>query len=191
MIGGITSNGVTNGLLDEGKTPSRWNKCRFKCCLCKKFSSEKRIIREHIIKVHGLTLQDYEGRYGECEIHTEYFFCGVCHAEVKHNLKNISLHLGNVHSMNTNQYEQQYGRIPDDEVVIPGGDDNPDIDASNGEDSAVIDQSMGGFGSHFMLNNGQDEENGLIPQVTFPFVISLNRSNKATSYVPYVVFSSN
>ena len=92
--------------------------------------------------------------------------------------------------MNTNQYEQQYGRIPDDEVVIPGGDDNPDIDASNGEDSAVIDQSMGGFGSHFMLNNGQDEENGLIPQVTFPFVISLNRSNKA-SYVPYVVFSSN
>ena len=85
--------------------------------------------------------------------------------------------------MNTNQYEQQYGRIPDDEVVIPGGDDNPDNDASNGEDSAVIDQSMGAFGSHFMLNNGQDEENGFIPQVTFHFEISLNRSNNVMFHI--------
>ena len=33
----------TNGLLDEGKNPSRWNKCKFSCVLCKKLSSEKRI----------------------------------------------------------------------------------------------------------------------------------------------------
>ena len=85
--------------MDDGKKPSRWNKCRFRCAICGKLSSEKRHIREHIIKLHGLALPDYERQYGDCEIHTEYFFCGVCHAEVKHNLKNISLHLQNVHAL--------------------------------------------------------------------------------------------
>ena len=160
ITGPPSGNMGTNGLLDEGKSPSRWNKCRFRCCLCKKLSSEKRIIREHIIKVHGLTLQDYESRYGECEIHTEYFFCGVCHAEVKHNLKNISLHLGNVHNMSPNQYEQQYGRIPDDEVLIPAIEEGIELDASQTEDPNSIDESIGGFGAHFLLNNGQEQENG-------------------------------
>ena len=165
MIGGSNGNMVASGILDEGKTPSRWNKCRFRCCLCKKLSSEKRIIREHIIKVHSLTLQDYESRYGECEIHTEYFFCGVCHAEVKHNLKNISLHLGNVHNMSPNQYEQQYGRIPDDEILVPGLHDGNEMDPSHADDSTVLDESIGGFGSHFLLTNGQDQNNSFIQQV--------------------------
>ena len=52
-----------------------------------------------------------------CEIHTEYFVCAVCHAEVKHNLKNISLHLQNGHSMTSSQYEEQYGRLPEQEVA--------------------------------------------------------------------------
>ena len=158
-------NSGTTGILDEGKTPSRWNKCRFRCCLCKKLSSEKRIIREHIIKTHGLTLQDYESRYGECEIHTEYFFCGVCHAEVKHNLKNISLHLGNVHNMSPTQYEQQYGRIPDDEVIIPGFEDGGEMDMSQMDDG--MDDSMGGFGAHFLLTNGQEGDSGITQQVMF------------------------
>ena len=96
-------------------------------------------------------------RYGECEIHTEYFFCGVCHAEVKHNLKNISLHLGNVHNMTANQYEQQYGMIPDDEVVIPSlAQDSLEHPIVTGHD---------GFGSHFLLNSGQDQDNGYTQQV--------------------------
>ena len=45
---------VDSGLLDDGKKPSRWNKCRFRCAICGKLSSEKRHVREHIIKVHGL-----------------------------------------------------------------------------------------------------------------------------------------
>ena len=169
--GGTTGNVGTNGLLDEGKSPSRWNKCRFRCCLCKKLSSEKRIIREHIIKVHGLTLQDYESRYGECEIHTEYFFCGVCHAEVKHNLKNISLHLGNVHNMSPNQYEQQYGRISEDEVIIPGIEDGVDMDLSHTDEQVSMDESIGGFGSHFMLNNGQEQDNGFTQQVRLIIIL--------------------
>jgi hypothetical protein len=38
---------------------------------------------------------------------------------VKHNLKNIALHLNKLHNINPQQYEDQFGRIPDDEVVIP------------------------------------------------------------------------
>lgn len=42
---------IDSGLLDDGKKPSRWNKCRFRCAICGKLSSEKRHVREHIIKV--------------------------------------------------------------------------------------------------------------------------------------------
>lgn len=119
---------VDPSLLDDGRKPSRWNKCRFRCVLCGKLSGEKRHIREHIIKIHGMSLNDYEMQYGECEIHTEYFFCGVCHAEVKHNLKNISLHLQNVHSLTPQMYEEQHGPIPDDDVPIP------ELATANGEE---------------------------------------------------------
>ena len=136
---------VDSGLLDDGKKPSRWNKCRFRCAICGKLSSEKRHVREHIIKVHGLNLPDYEAQYGDCEIHTEYFFCGVCHAEVKHNLKNISLHLQNVHAMTPSQYESQYGTIPEDEAETiesaPEIAPNPDY----------------GFGGHFLLDDNNVE----------------------------------
>ena len=111
--------------------------------ICLQLSSEKRHVREHIIKVHSLTLNDYESQYGECEIHTEYFFCGVCHAEVKHNLKNISLHLNNVHTMSPQQYELQFGRIADDDVII-----TENADAS----------SASGFGEHFMSADQDDSE---------------------------------
>ena len=138
---------MDNGILDDGKRPSRWNKCRFRCAICNKLSSEKRHVREHIIKLHGLSLNDYEAQYGECEIHTEYFFCGVCHAEVKHNLKNISLHLQNVHSITPQQYEVQYGRIADDDVEIP--EMNKPVDGSGG---------FGFAGAHFMMNEGEGVE---------------------------------
>ena len=58
-------------------------------------------------------MQEYEAAYGTCEVHTEYFTCLACRAEVKHNLKNISLHLQNSHQMNPTQYEDQFGRLPD------------------------------------------------------------------------------
>ena len=132
-----------SGLLDDGRTPSRWNKCRFKCQLCGKLSSEKRHVREHIVKVHGLSLQEYESTYGSCEIHTEYFVCAICRAEVKHNLKNISLHLQNSHNMNANQYEEQYGRLPEQDNV------------------SMEDFS---FGAHFMLDD-DGQEQYLDPQV--------------------------
>ena len=60
----VTRSGGSNGLLDDGRTPSRWNKCRFRCQLCGKLSSEKRHVRDHITKVHGLNLSDYEATYG-------------------------------------------------------------------------------------------------------------------------------
>ena len=139
---------IDSGVLDDGKKPSRWNKCRFRCAICGKLSSEKRHVREHIIKFHSLSLPEYEAQYGDCEIHTEYFFCGVCHAEVKHNLKNISLHLQNVHAMSPAQYEQQYGTIPEDE------DQNIHLGAEVNND--VQDYGFGG-GGHFLLDDNNVE----------------------------------
>ena len=153
---------VDSGLLDDGKKPSRWNKCRFRCAICGKLSSEKRHVREHIIKVHGLNLPDYEAQYGDCEIHTEYFFCGVCHAEVKHNLKNISLHLQNVHAMSPAQYEQQYGMIPEDEAEIEPMEPliQPQVDYGFG-------------GGHFLLddNNVETYDNPLDNTTKQPIMI--------------------
>ena len=145
---------VDSGLLDDGKKPSRWNKCRFRCAICGKLSSEKRHVREHIIKFHGLSLPDYETQYGDCEIHTEYFFCGVCHAEVKHNLKNISLHLQNVHAMSPAQYEASYGMIPEDE------DDS----------QAEADFSFGG-GGHFLLDDNVETYDNPLEAMKQPLIV--------------------
>merc|ERR1712141_206374 len=132
------------------------------CAICGKLSSEKRHVREHIIKFHGLNLPDYEAQYGDCEIHTEYFFCGVCHAEVKHNLKNISLHLQNVHAMSPAQYEQQYGMIPEDEAEIEPMEPliQPQVDYGFG-------------GGHFLLddNNVETYDNPLDNTTKQPIMI--------------------
>ena len=146
---------MDRGILDDGRKPSRWNKCRFQCAICHKLSSEKRHVREHIIKVHGLSLNDYEAQYGECEIHTEYFFCGICHAEVKHNLKNIALHLNNVHNINPQAYEAQFGRISDEEVQIP--------EAANSASAAGSSAGIGLAGSHFLMADDSVETNGKSP----------------------------
>ena len=59
--------------------------------------------------------------------------------------------------MTANQYEQQYGMIPDDEVVIPSlAQDSLEHPIVTGHD---------GFGSHFLLNSGQDQDNGYTQQV--------------------------
>ena len=122
--GGVDDDGFgadEQAMLAGGHAPSRWNRCRFCCRICRKMSSEKRHVREHIIKDHGLSMAEYEASYGDCEVHTEYFFCGICHAEVKHNLKNISLHLHNVHNVSPPAYEQQFGRLVEEHAVIGGG----------------------------------------------------------------------
>ena len=67
--------------------------------------------------------------------------------------------------MSPSQYELQYGRIPDDEVIIPGFDEGGDMDMSQMDDTSGIDDSMGGFGAHFLLTNGQEGDNGLMQQV--------------------------
>ena len=67
--------------------------------------------------------------------------------------------------MSPSQYEQQYGRIPDDEVIIPGLEEGGEMDMSQMDDGSEMDDSMGGFGAHFLLNNGQEGDNGLMQQV--------------------------
>ncbi len=157
-------------LLDNGNQPSRWNRCRFQCAICHKLNSEKRHIREHVVKAHGMSMPEYESHYGDCEIHTEYFFCGVCHAEVKHNLKNISLHLNNVHQMTPQTYEAQFGRLPDDEVMIEGYvGGHPQQQGWHEQQEEEM-----GFGSHFLLvENGdvggrQEQRHHVQPKATPP-----------------------
>ena len=117
-------------------------RCRFQCAICLKLSSEKRQIREHVIRTHGYSMNEYEAQFGDCEIHTEYFFCGLCHSEVKHNLKNISLHLQNSHKMSPADYESQFGRMAEDEVVIA------ENQVQNNE-----------FGAHFLLQEQNNDDN--------------------------------
>jgi len=90
---------------------AKWNKCRFSCVLCEKVSNEKRHIRNHVASVHGTTLEEIEAEHGDCEIHTEYFFCAICHAEVKHCHKNIVMHLQRSHTISLQNYEEKYGEM--------------------------------------------------------------------------------
>ena len=130
-------------MLAGGHAPSRWNRCRFCCRICRKMSSEKRHVREHIIKDHGLSMPEYENVYGDCEVHTEYFFCGVCHAEVKHNLKNISLHLHNVHNITPPAYEEQFGRLVEEHAVIGHGGAGEQRGAGGGAGAHTVAHAQG------------------------------------------------
>ena len=84
---------------------SKWNKCKFQCPVCDKISNEKRHIRTHTMSAHGMSLDVLEAENGDCEFHTEYFFCAVCHAEVKHCHRNILMHLQRSHNLTCAEYE--------------------------------------------------------------------------------------
>ena len=114
----------------------KWNKCKFQCPICDKISNEKRHIRSHTMSVHGISLDVLEAENGDCEIHTEYFFCAVCHAEVKHCHRNILMHLQRSHNLSTAEYEAKYGEVEAGQVqVVSSGDTE-------------------GFGQHFLITDG-------------------------------------
>merc|ERR1711962_775299 len=69
---------------EENSGQEYWNKCRFKCPLCEQESNEKKRIRQHTIREHGVSLEVLEQEHGECEIFTEFFVCGLCNREMKH-----------------------------------------------------------------------------------------------------------
>ena len=66
-------------------------------------------------------MSEYDASYGNCEVHTEYFACGNCNTEVKQSLKNISLHLRNVHNFSPAAYEQQFVKLVKEHAVIGVG----------------------------------------------------------------------
>ncbi len=171
---------VDPGLLDEGNSPSRWNRCRFQCAICLKTNSEKRHTREHITKAHQMSMQEYEEQYGDCEVHTEFFRCAACSSELKHNMKNIFVHLSKgeirfalvsilrrrkkiffpVHSMNPEEYEDQYGRLPEAAETLPHHDQEP---LADGADVTLDDDDEGdfeGFGAHFLLDDASADSGG-------------------------------
>ena len=135
---------------------SKWNKCRFVCHICNKVANEKRHIRSHTLTVHGTSLDVLEAEQGDCEVHTEYFFCAVCHAEVKHCHRNILMHLQRSHNMNTQDYEAKYGEMDTgivDMTAAAAGED----DAEQGLDHQDLDQ---GLGQHFLIT---DTSGSLLP----------------------------
>jgi hypothetical protein len=93
--------GEGGNMRDATQFSSKWNKCRFVCHVCNKVANEKRHIRSHTLQAHATSLDLLEAEHGDCEVHTEYFFCAVCHAEVKHCHRNILMHLQRSHGMNT------------------------------------------------------------------------------------------
>lgn len=102
--------------------------------MCDKVSNEKRHIRTHTMSAHSISLDALEAENGDCEIHTEYFFCAVCHAEVKHCHRNILMHLQRSHNLTTAEYEAKYGEVEPGSGHVSVGDDS--------------------FGQHFLITDG-------------------------------------
>jgi len=57
---------------------------------------------------HQTSLEQLEQENGDCEVHTEYFSCRICNGEVKHNYKNIMMHLQRSHQLTPAAYQQQF-----------------------------------------------------------------------------------
>ena len=70
-------NPVVHDSVNSTQFSSKWNKCKFQCPICDKVSNEKRHIRTHTMSAHGMSLDALEAENGDCEVHTEYFFCQV------------------------------------------------------------------------------------------------------------------
>jgi len=140
---GSRSGTPTTTTMETTQFSSKWNKCKFMCPLCNKVSNEKRHIRSHTTSAHSTSLDILEAEHGDCETHTEYFFCSVCHAEVKHCHRNVLMHLQRSHNLNTAEYEAKFG----------------DVEPGNG---AVDD----GLGQHFLITD--QGGNLLTPGVTTP-----------------------
>ena len=113
---------------------SKWNKCKFQCPICDKVSNEKRHIRSHTMSAHGMSLDVLEAENGDCEFHTEYFFCAVCHAEVKHCHRNILMHLQRSHNLTCAEYEAKFG------------------DVDTGASAGTVEEV--GLGQHFLITDG-------------------------------------
>lgn len=152
-----TSNGNPDRLTSADRFTSKWNKCRFQCQICERVTSEKKLMRDHIMKAHGLTLDHYQSQYGDVEIVTEYFFCGICHAEVKHCHRNISIHLQKVHSMTTTEYEQRFGDQDEEMPIDPPVATQLEMDTDSNEF---------GFGQHFMTFDDSHDGAAPTPKVT-------------------------
>ena len=133
--GSLSLSGATSEAVVMEPSP-KWNKCKFQCPICDKISNEKRHIRSHTMSVHGISLDVLEAENGDCEIHTEYFFCAVCHAEVKHCHRNILMHLQRSHNLSTAEYEAKYGEVEAGQVHVVSSGDNE------------------GFGQHFLITDG-------------------------------------
>ena len=132
--GSFSWSGVTNENTSTEPSP-KWNKCKFQCPICDKISNEKRHIRSHTLSAHGISLDLLEAENGDCEIHTEYFFCAVCHAEVKHCHRNILMHLQRSHNLSTAEYEAKFGEVETGQVQLQVG-------------------SSEGLGQHFLITDG-------------------------------------
>ena len=78
---------------------------------------------------------------------------------VKHNLKNISLHLQNVHAMSPAQYEQQYGMIPEDEAEIEPMEPliQPQVDYGFGGGHFLLDDNNVEIDFDALYEPGDDE----------------------------------
>ena len=122
--------------LESTQFSSKWNKCKFQCPLCPKLSNEKRHIRSHTLAAHATSLDMLEAEHGDCETHTEYFFCAVCHAEVKHCHRNILMHLQRSHSLTTAEYEAKYG----------------EVEAGSGGSTQHLEETAS-FGQHFLITD--------------------------------------
>ena len=132
--GSFSWSGVVSENISTEPSP-KWNKCKFQCPICDKISNEKRHIRSHTMSVHGISLDVLEAENGDCEIHTEYFFCSVCHAEVKHCHRNILMHLQRSHNLSTAEYEAKFGEVEAGHVHTTSEDTE-------------------GLGQHFLITDG-------------------------------------
>ena len=133
VTGGQAEQAGANGVVST-QFSSKWNKCKFQCPVCDKVSNEKRHIRTHTMSAHGMSLDVLEAENGDCEFHTEYFFCAVCHAEVKHCHRNILMHLQRSHNLTCAEYEAKYG----------------DVDTG----SSAVPVEEAGIGQHFLITDG-------------------------------------
>ncbi len=93
----------------------KWNKCRFRCCLCDWMCADSRQMRTHIASNHGITHEEYQREYGTTEVVTRRFHCRLCGSQMKHCRQNIYAHMKDVHKISLTDYEQQVEGLADDE----------------------------------------------------------------------------
>jgi len=88
-----------------------WSRCIYKCSICMKTASNRRTLRQHVVRVHNMNYVSYVEEYGDTCVEGPKWTCLICSSCVNFTRDGIQKHLS-THQISLSKYELIHGIPP-------------------------------------------------------------------------------